>query len=71
MADKVWYKVQISLESQQDVSIHPDDGFDGIVVETVEIDDKTKHRIYLNKQEMEFLIAKMQEVMNYTISFYI
>jgi hypothetical protein len=67
----VWYKVQISLESQQDVSIQPDEGFDGIVVETVEIDDKTKHRIYLNKQEMEFLIAKMQEVMNYTISFYI
>jgi hypothetical protein len=67
----VWYKVQMSLESQQDVSIQPDEGFDGIVVETVEIDDKTKHRIYLNKQEMEFLIAKMQEVMNYTISFYI
>lgn len=71
MANKIWYKVQVSLESQQDVSVYPDEGFDGIVVETVEIDDKTKHRIYLNKEEMEMLIAKMQEVMNYTISFYI
>lgn len=67
----VWYKVQVSLESQQDVSVYPDEGFDGIVVETVEIDDKTKHRIYLNEQEMKFLIAKMQEIMTYTTQFYI
>ena len=66
MAEKLWYKTQISLECNQDVSIYPDDGYNGIVVEAVVLDNNTRCRIYLNKQEMEFVIAKMREMMDFT-----
>jgi len=62
---KVWYKVTIPTE-EQNVSIYPTEEFDGIIVETKEVDDTTKSpRTYLNEDEMELLISKMREMMNY------
>jgi hypothetical protein len=61
---KVWHKVTISTE-EQDVSIYPTEGFDGIIVETKEVDGTQSPRMYLNKDEMELLISKMREMMNY------
>ena len=65
MAEKVWYKVEISLSADQSVEIYPDDGYDGIVIKGKEIESKDSYRIYLNKDEMECLIAKMKEMMDY------
>jgi hypothetical protein len=66
MKNKVWHKVTISTE-EQDVSIYPTEGFDGIIVETHgEMDGTTESpRMYLNENEMELLISKMREMMNY------
>lgn len=66
MAEKVWYKTEISLSADQSVEIYPDDGYDGIVVMGKEIDSKDSYRIYLNRNEMELLIAKMREMMDFT-----
>lgn len=63
--NKVWHKIQITTE-EQNVSIYPTEFFDGIIVETKELDDKTGNsRLYLNKDEMELLILKMTEMMTY------
>jgi len=64
MKNKVWHKVEISTE-EQNVEIYPTEGFDGIIVETKELDGSGSPRLYLNKDEMEFLITKMQEMMKY------
>jgi hypothetical protein len=68
MKNKVWNKTVIATE-EQNVSIYPTDEFDGIIVETKELDDKTLNgKLYLNKDEMELLIQKMVEMMNYVKS---
>lgn len=65
MANKIWHKTQITTE-EQNVSIYPTESFDGIIVETKELDNKTfSPRLYLNKDEMELLILKMKEMMTY------
>ncbi len=65
MKNKVWHKVEIATE-EQNVSIYPTDTFDGIVVEAKELDDKTiNEKMYLSESEMELLILKMREMMNY------
>lgn len=64
MKNKVWHKVEISTE-EQNVEIYPTETFDGIIVETKELDGSGSPRLYLNKDEMEFLITKMQEMMKY------
>jgi len=67
MKNKVWNKTVISTE-EQNVEIFPNEGFDGIIIETKELDDKTLNgRMYLNKNEMELLIIKMQEMMKYVL----
>jgi hypothetical protein len=67
MKDKVWHKTVIATE-EQNVQIYPTEGFDGIIIETKELDDKTLNgRLYLNKDEMELLIIKMQEMMKYVL----
>lgn len=67
MKDKVWHKTVIATE-EQNVSVYPTEGFDGIIIETKELDDKTLNgRLYLNKDEMELLIIKMQEMMKYVL----
>jgi hypothetical protein len=65
MEKKVWYKSVITTE-EQNVEIFPTEGFDGIIIQTKEFDDKTySPRLYLNKEEMELLILKMREIMDY------
>jgi hypothetical protein len=64
MKNKVWHKVDISTEEQK-VEVYPTETFDGIIVETKEWDGSGSPRLYLNKDEMEFLITKMQEMMKY------
>jgi hypothetical protein len=67
MKNKVWNKVVIATE-EQNVEIYPTETFNGIIVETKELDDKTGNsRLYLNKDEMELLIIKMQEMMKYDL----
>jgi hypothetical protein len=68
MKNKVWHKVEISTE-EQNVSVYPTEGFDGIIVETRELDVVTgSSRMYLNEDEMELLIQKMREMMSYVKS---
>jgi hypothetical protein len=65
MKNKVWHKVTIATEDQN-IEVYPTETFDGIIVETKELDDKTgSPRLYLNKDEMELLILKMREMMEY------
>ena len=67
MANKVWYKLVIATE-EQDVTVRPTDENDGIIVETKEPDGTGSPRLYLNRDEMECLIAKMKEMMDYVTS---
>ena len=64
MKNKVWHKVTIATD-EQNVEVYPTETFDGIIVETKELDGSGSPRLYLNKDEMEFLITKMQEMMKY------
>lgn len=65
MKNKVWHKVVIATE-EQNIEIYPTETFDGIIVETFELDDKTNSpRLYLNSDEMELFIEKMREMMSY------
>jgi hypothetical protein len=65
MKNKVWHKVVIATE-EQNVEIFPTEGFDGIIIQTKELDDKTySPRLYLTKDEMELLISKIREMMDY------
>jgi hypothetical protein len=64
MKNKIWYCTEISTEAEQNVSIYPDETFSGIIVETKELDGHpSTSRLYLNRDEMEFLIIKMREMM--------
>ena len=67
MKNKVWNKTVIATE-EQNVEIYPTEMFDGIIVEIYELEDKTLNgRLYLSKDEMELMIIKMQEMMNYVL----
>jgi hypothetical protein len=66
MSNKVWYQTVVSTEDQN-IEIFPNETFDGIIVKTKELDRSLSHTLYLNKEEMEFLIAKMQEMMKYVL----
>lgn len=68
MRNKVWHKTVIATE-EQNVEIYPTQNYNGIIVETKEVDDKIESpRMYLNADEMELLISKMREMMNYVIN---
>ena len=68
MKSKIWNKTVIATE-EQSVEIYPTNEFNGIIIETKELDDKTLNgRLYLNKDEMELLIIKMQEMMKYVLN---
>jgi hypothetical protein len=67
MKNKIWTKTVISTE-EQNVEIYPTEEFNGIIVEVRELEDKTlSGRLYLNRDEMELLIVKMQEMMKYVL----
>ena len=67
MKNKVWHKTEISTE-EQNVQIYPTGEFNGIIIETEELDGKGNPKMYLNKDEMELLILKMREMMDYVKS---
>lgn len=51
---------------EQNVSVMPTDEQKGIIIETKELDETTLNgRMYLNKQEAETLILKIQEMIKY------
>ena len=58
MADKVWHKVEISTD-EQTIEVYPTEMYDGIIIETSELDGTGSPRMYLNEPEMEFLILFM------------
>ena len=64
MENKVWHKTTIATE-EQNVEIYPTETYDGIIVETKELDGKGNPRMYLSQVEMELLIIKMREIMAY------
>jgi hypothetical protein len=64
MKNKVWHKVTISTE-EQEVEVYPTETYSGIIVETKELDGSDSPRMYLNIDEMELLISKMREMMEY------
>jgi hypothetical protein len=65
MENKVWHKVSIATD-EQNVDVYPSESFDCLIIETKELDDKTGNsKLYLSKTEMELLIIKMTEMMNY------
>jgi len=64
MKNKVWHKVTISTEEQK-VEVYPTETYNGIIVETKELDGSDSARMYLNIDEMELLISKMREMMEY------
>jgi hypothetical protein len=64
MKNKVWHKVTISTE-EQEVEVYPTETYNGIIVETKELDGSDSSRMYLNVDEMELLISKIREMMEY------
>jgi len=67
MQNKIWTKTVISTE-EQNVEIYPTETYDGIIVELRKSDDKILNgRLYLDREEMELLIVKMQEMMKYVL----
>lgn len=66
MKNKTWYETTIQTE-EQNVTIYPTEDHNGIIVETKELGDKpgSSSRLYLNKEEMNLLIIKMSEMMEY------
>ena len=64
MTVKVSYKIVISTE-EQEVTIAPTEQFDGIIIKTEELDGSGNPKLYLMRHEMEFLIIKMREMMDY------
>ena len=67
MKKKIWNKTVISTEVQ-DIQIYPTPEYDGIVVEIIEVGNNSLMSImHLDKDEMELLIIKMQEMMEYVL----
>jgi hypothetical protein len=64
MREKIWHSVKFQTDEQK-VEIYPTESFDGIILETKEFDDTNISRLYLNKDEMELLVIKMTEMMEY------
>lgn len=64
MKSIIWYKITIHTD-QQNVSVYPNEGFDGIILETKEIDEDGSTRLYLDREEMDYLIIKMKEMMDH------
>lgn len=62
----IWHKTIICTDSDQNIHVYPNETLDGIIVEAFEVDNKTpSHRTHLDEDEMEMLIDKMREMMNY------
>lgn len=68
MENKIMHSIIVYMQ-ERNVEICPSEDFDGIVINIKnDDDDALKDSLYLDEQEMEFLIAKMKEVMVYVKS---
>ena len=61
---KIFITTTIATDDQN-VSIMPNETYDGIILETKEADDKLYGRMYLNKEEAELLILQIQTMIKY------
>jgi len=67
MKTKIWNMSTISTE-EQNIEIYPNEMNDGIIVEIKEANcKKTDARLYLNKEQMELFINRMNEMMDYVL----
>lgn len=64
---KIWHKTEIATE-EQNVSVYPNESWDGIIVEVTEVDGSHPSRLYLSKYEMDLLMKKMKDMMDYVIA---
>jgi hypothetical protein len=64
MKNKIWHKIIIATETKN-INIYPTEEFDGIIVEINTLDNKVNSKLYLNEDEMDLLIIKMREMMQY------
>ena len=60
MMNKIFYSIDINTDKNETLSIFPDNN--GIIIHIRETKDGN---LYLNKDEMEFFIFKMREMMNH------
>jgi hypothetical protein len=58
--NKIFYSIDINTDKNETLSILPDNN--GIIIHIRETKDGN---LYLNKDEMEFFIFKMREMMNH------
>jgi len=65
MKKKVWHTVLIATSTEQEIRVSPTETYDGIIVETREFDGTGSPRLYLSPDEMELLILKMRQMMEY------
>ena len=67
---KVWITTEITTNAEQDIIIQPTPEFDGIVLEFKESGDEhyRNGRLYLDKDMLNTLVTKMNEMMNYVKS---
>jgi hypothetical protein len=64
MKNKIWVQTTIATETKN-INIYPTEEFDGIIVEINTLDNKVNSKLYLNEDEMDLLIIKMREMMQY------
>lgn len=66
--EKIWKSVNLSLEHEQDVLLHPAEGWDGIYLSFKDLEDKKfNNPLFLDRKSMVMLIQEMQSLMNYTV----
>jgi hypothetical protein len=62
---KVFVQTEIALKDQN-IIISPNETWDWVIMKTMELDGKTHSTsTYLNESEIEVLIIKLREMMNY------
>ncbi len=63
---KPWITTEVYNHCEQKVLIQPTPEFDGIEIYIQEIDgSKSSGALYINKEELPYIIQKLQEMMEY------
>jgi len=65
MSAQMWYKVVFPTKMEQQITVYPNEGFDGIIVIIEEIGNDDSMSLYLYKDEMNIFIEKMMEMMKH------
>jgi hypothetical protein len=65
---KTWIKIVVVTSSgDQNISIFPNEVFDGIIIEVEEPDATPCYNLHLDKDEMETVIQQMRNMMDYVL----